>query len=186
MPLALLVTVSRLVPALAAVARRRGRVMFLAAFGTGAVVAGVVATGRPNLIVSGLVAPAGLREGACNVFDVTIENLEAEGTAQTITVLLHLQYANQGQARHIKVLPGIAPRGQSGAVHAVRFDTVTLPTLGRVSYTATVNPDGVVPETVVDERNSAAGSGVIAGPCASPIAAVQSPSSTRAPRRSRP
>jgi hypothetical protein len=159
--------------------------MLLAALCSAAIVAGLVATGRPDLIVSGLTAPDGLREGGCNVFDVTVENLESQGTAQTITVLLHLQYANQGQARHIKVLNGIAPKGKSGAVHAVRFDTVTLPAAGRVSYTATVNPDGVVPETVVDERNSAAGAGVIGGPCSFPQT-PESPSSTRAPRRSTP
>ena len=120
---------------------------------------------RPDLIVSALSTPLGLRQGNCNRFDVLIDNLEDRATTQSITVRLHVQYPNKGAGQHIRVLKGIGARGQSGASQAVRFDAITIPEGGRVSYTATVNPDGVVSEAVIDERNSVSGSGTAGGAC---------------------
>ena len=127
---------------------------------------GAAAAERPDLIVSALSTPLGLRQGNCNRFDVLIENLEDRATTQSITVRLHVQYPNKGAGQHIRVLKGIGARGQRAATQAVRFDAITIPEGGRVSYTATVNPDGVVPESVIDERNSVTGSGTVTGPCA--------------------
>ena len=120
---------------------------------------------RPNLVISSLATPHGLKQGSCNVFDVTVENVEPQGTSQTITVRLHLQYGSNGEGLYLKELKGIAAKGARGAVLPLRFADVALPANGRVSYSVTVNPDGVIPETVIDERNTAAGAAVVVSSC---------------------
>lgn len=120
---------------------------------------------RPDLIISALEVPRALKQGRCNQFDVRVENLELAATSGRITVRLHLQFASGGEAQHIRVLNGIGGRGGRGAVQTVSFTDVAVPGSGQVSYAATVNPDGAVPETVIDERNSAAGSSNAAGSC---------------------
>jgi hypothetical protein len=122
----------------------------------------IAAPQRPDLIISALTNPDGLRKGSCSRFEVTIENPQANGTSQTIAVRLQIHFSNGGDSQYLRTIDGIGPKTS----RTVSFQGVDVPSYGAASYVVTVNPDATVPETVIDEHNSASGSATVVVPCA--------------------
>lgn len=105
----------------------------------------------PDLRVSQISTPGGLKKGTCNKIRVTITNPSMGAAKGTIPVILYVSQQGQQPKSFVAYLQGgLGPNSNYGKT--VWFQDVPIASTGTVTLKAFVNPDYQIQETVYNNN----------------------------------
>jgi len=110
-----------------------------------------MAQAKPDLRVSQIMTPGGLKQGDCNKVRVNVTNSQQAGVTGEIVVILFISQNGQQPTSYVQTFENIGPNDNYG--QPVWFHNIPLGGTTTVTIRAKVNPDFLIEESVFNNND---------------------------------